>query len=165
MDPPWGGCAYSKGQAPIEDLRMGARSFVELCVELRDARRCQVLALRLPHNFDLNSLKDRLVDTSTLPEEWPVTEVDPHPFVYRLRFGDRGAMLLMCLSTQPRRTGGARYGIHLNVDRVIRAVSEWDKAHGNHHQASFWDWDKKRWIKTAKWLGVDAGKNGRAVEQ
>lgn len=46
-----------------------------------------------------------------------------------------------------------------NLDEVIARVHRWDKAHGGQQKPSFYDWDKQRWIRCNKWLGVSVNGN------
>lgn len=106
---------YAKKEV-IDDIPLSpSYSLNELCQAIRDTRAAQVLALRLPFNYNLQKLAERLLDVTTLPlpirtmpagaDEgggWPLVENDPSPFVYKFVYGNKSVMLIMCLPTISR---------------------------------------------------------------
>ncbi len=160
IDPPWGGPQYSAA-ASIDDLPMGDISLALLLDLLRD--HCDIVALRLPLNFNIDKLSHGLVHPSTAStrgespgDEWVKLSIGDEAAERALPFCvdfDVSRFFVVCFP--PRPDSRVRLGTW-TLDAMIANMNTWNGGLGRQHHPRFYDWEKDRWIPLSRWRGCNA---------
>ena len=150
----WGGIDYSDTETMI-DFPIGDVTFKALCLEC--AKLTNLLVIRLPHNFDIDSFAKWLVDPSTFPCRKGGDSND-RPLPFRLQFGPKCFVMAICFPGDNLTTVGDvssspfKFGLQ-NLDDLIYAMVCFDKRWKREHHPNFFDWEKQRWIRMRSWKG------------
>jgi 16S rRNA G966 N2-methylase RsmD len=170
LDPPWGGVEYTKHkQALIEDFDIVSN---ETTLTMRQviqavAPHTDMIAYRLPNNFDIDKLLEWFVDPATgLCGDLGANDENNNndrPLPFRIRMGHKCTLLLIGLpaSRTNRRPikdkagdeGRLSFGLHA-LDALIATLHAIDKELLKELHPKFYDWEQKRGIRLKNWKGV-----------
>ena len=183
LDPPWGGTDYNSSPEKLSDLnfypacktleadkasndaaKAAPVSCESQCHTLRDTiilageSRMDLIAIRLPRNFDVDALARWCVSTERkldglVGDKGGINNDRPLPF--QMKIGHKAILFVLALP-QSRTLGEAvrlSYGLH-NLDQTIHAIRTLNQNYLQELHPKFYDWEANRWIRLNIWKGV-----------
>lgn len=163
LDVPWGGPQYGEA-ASIRELSLGGVPLQQLLAQLVEAQAAPLLAVRLPRNFDTDSLA---IELSSLWESWSFRwdndlQQPERPMPFRIDLGSCGILFVVCVCGREACGADSRSflddGFRLaDLDSLVHGLRRWDGEDGHRHRVAFFDWEACRWIPLTRWKGCKPG--------
>ena len=128
--------------------RMGLNNLV---LDLGSKSGTQLVAIRLPINYNVDGLARLLVEPGAVPATNGDMNERPLPYLFKL--GPKAFLLVVCFTPQESSATNINFGLRC-LDEITWALAVRDKSVWRLEQGpKFWDFDAGRWIRSRDWKG------------